>query len=247
MANPRFFVPIDSTLLDQALSDNAGVTLPPEAAHHAGRALRLRNGETVTLFNGDGAQWDGTIAFDTKKATVTVTGKSTPAVESPVAVTLVQALVSPDKLDWIIEKAVECGVTRIILTPAERSVTRWTADRVQKRLVKCQSIAVSAAEQCGRNVVPSIEAAPSYDAAIEQTRAALRLLLAPGATPADALPDTVTDIAVAVGPEGGFSEREIAQARDAGWLPVLLGPRVLRTETAGLVACAWINTRWGDY
>ncbi|EJX04082.1 Ribosomal RNA small subunit methyltransferase E [gut metagenome] len=161
--------------------------------------------------------------------------------------TLVQALVAPEKLDWIIEKAVETGISEIILTPAARSVTRLAGERLEKRVEKCREIARGAAEQCGRNVVPSITAAKTLAEALEKTEAECRLMLAPGAQQPARLSEGTQKIAFAVGPEGGFSEEEIQLSVDNGWTPVLLGPRILRTETAGLAAAVWINTLLGDY
>ncbi len=247
MASPRFYVPLDPALLDHALEAHTEIALPEKAAHHARRALRLRNGESVTVFAGTGSEWQGTIHIAADSASVAITGKDEPHREPPVRMTLVQALVAPEKLDWIIEKAVETGVTEIVLTPAERSVTRLTGDRLNKRLLKCRNIAVGAAEQCGRNVIPDIRATQSFKAALLDTKADVRLLLAPGASENGRFPAGTASVAFAVGPEGGYSAAEISQAAEAGWQPVLLGPRVLRTETAGLAAAVWINTVLGDY
>ena len=161
--------------------------------------------------------------------------------------TLVQALVSPEKLDWIVEKAVETGVSEIVLTPAARSVTKLAGERLEKRLQKLRDIAVSAAEQCGRNVVPEIRGASSFKEAMLGTQADRRLVLAPRAAHGTRLTGEEKSVAFAVGPEGGFSPEEIDLAEEAGWLAVLLGPRVLRTETAGIAAAVWLNTLTGDY
>lgn len=124
MAAPRFYVEVETEALDKALAEQAEVVLPPKAAHHAGRALRLRTGEETVVFNGTGRQWRGRIRFDQDGAYVALDAVETPEVEPPVRMTLVQALVSPEKLDWIVEKAVETGVSEIVLTPAARSVTK---------------------------------------------------------------------------------------------------------------------------
>lgn len=247
MAFPRFFVSIPADRLDIALSEGVEVELPEKAAHHARRALRLRNGEMVTVFAGTGKEWQGTIRIERDAAWVKLSEASEPVRESPVEMTLVQAFVAPEKLDWIIEKAVETGVSKIILTPAARSVTRLSGDRLEKRVEKCRDIARGAAEQCGRNVVPTIVAASSLEEALGMTDAACRLMLAPGASSPALLDKSMKSIAFAVGPEGGFSDQEIALSVEKAWSPVLLGPRVLRTETAGIAAAVWINTVLGDY
>lgn len=247
MAAPRFYVEVEADAIDKAFNDQTEVVLPPKASHHAGRALRLRKGEEVVIFNGTGRQWRGSIRFDQDGAYVALSAVETPALEPPVRMTLVQALVSPEKLDWIVEKAVETGVSEIVLTPAARSVTKLSGERLEKRILKLRDIAVSAAEQCGRNVVPAVRGAASFKEAMEKTQADRRLVLAPGASKGTRLKGDEKSVAFAVGPEGGFSPEEIALAEDAGWLSVLLGPRVLRTETAGIAAAVWLNTLTGDY
>ena len=152
MALPRFFV-------DRPDADFCGtIELPPKAAHHAGRALRLAAGEIVALFNGSGRVWTGPVSFDGKRAFVTI-GEETPDDrESPVTMTLVQAQVTPEKMDWIVEKATELGVARIVLVPAQRSVTKLSGDRLEKRLEKCRETVRAACEQCGRNRLPEVVA-----------------------------------------------------------------------------------------
>lgn len=244
MAAPRFFIDAD----DEAFAGR--IVLPAKTAKHAGRSLRLAAGETVQLFNGTGKLWTGAIGFSSEEAWVDIAKSETPAVESPLAVTLLQSFVSPEKTEWIVEKAVEAGVAEILLAQAARSVTRLSGDRLDKRVSRLKDIAVAAAEQCGRNVVPPIRAFLSLDAALRAASSELKLVLSPGADagerPAELRPGLMS-AAVAVGPEGGFSPEEIDLARTLGWQPQLLGPRVLRTETAGLAAAVWLQTIAGDY
>ncbi len=244
---PRFFLDVDTDSLQSSFSEKVPFLLPAGAARHAGRALRLRDGDTVTLFNGSGWEFFGVIHFSKDETTVEITEAHDANREAPIRLTLVQSWVAPEKLDWIVEKATECGVAHIVMVPAQRSVTKLSGDRLTKRLTKCQEIAKSAAEQCGRNVLPTIEAAPNLKAALSGIEADARLLLAPSAKAATPLPETLASCAFAIGPEGGFSPEEIALAEDLGWSAHLLGPRVLRTETAGLAAAVWLNTRYGDY
>lgn len=245
MSLPRFFIDLPS----DGIRVGAPLTLPPKAAHHAGRALRLAAGERVEVFNGSGRAWSGPIGFSPDAAWVEIDACTDRTAEPPVFMTLVQAFVSPEKTDWIVEKAVECGVSRILLTPAERSVTRLSGERLGKRIARLTDIARSAAEQCGRNVVPAIDTAANLGAALESVTAGLRLILAPGAEPGipAALRPGLASAAFAIGPEGGFTAAEIGLAREKGWSPALLGPRVLRTETAGIAAACWIETLAGDY
>ena len=206
--------------------------------------LRLAAGEIVALFNGSGRVWTGPVSFDGKRAFVTI-GEETPDDrESPVTMTLVQAQVTPEKMDWIVEKATELGVARIVLVPAQRSVTKLSGDRLEKRLEKCRETVRAACEQCGRNRLPEVVALSLKEAfALEGD---LKLILAPGAQ-RGMQTEKPRSVLFAVGPEGGFAPEELQAAEEAGWRPTLLGPRVLRTETAGLAAAAWINALYGDF
>ena len=237
MSAPRFYCPQAEFVIGQK------TLLPEKARHHAGRVLRMVAGDAAILFDGRGLEASGPIAFEGRDAWITVESIARTANESPVAITLVQAMVSPEKMDWIIEKAVETGVSRIVAVPAARSVTRLSGERLQKRLAHWVETAVSACSQCGRAVVPEIEAM-SLARALE-IEAQARFILAPGSTSAPKL-TKLSSVVFAVGPEGGFDEAEIAQALEAGWQSALIGPRVLRTETAGIVAATLANAASGD-
>lgn len=244
MAEPRFFIDEPDDFF------GGRVSLPAKAARHAGRSLRLAAGERVALFNGRGRRWLGAIGFSGDAAWVDIDSCDEPATEPPVRMTLLQALVSPEKTEWIVEKGVEAGLSRIVLAPAARSVTKLSGERLQKRLARLKDIAIAAAEQCGRNVVPTIEAAAKLEDALRLMEADVRLMLAPSAEGNAAIARIrpgLSSAAFAVGPEGGFSPEEIASAEALGWTPALLGPRVFRTETAGLAAAVWINSLAGDF
>lgn len=237
MATPRFYCPDTVfTLGDKAL-------LPEKARHHAGRVLRMVAGDTALLFDGKGNEALGPIAFEGKDAWIKVNEIRQSQTESPVDITLVQALVSPEKLDWIVEKAVECGVKRVVVVPAMRSVTKLSGDRLTKRLEHWKDVALSAVSQCGRAVVPAVEFMP-FAKALE-LEAQARFILAPGSDKTPKLTD-LRSVIFAVGPEGGFDEKEIELALDHGWQSALIGPRVLRTETAGIVAVTLANAASGD-
>lgn len=234
---PRFYCPDARFVLHE------NCVLPEKARHHAGRVLRMKAGETAVLFDGRGLEASGPIAFEGKDAFVTVREITQVHTESPVRMRLVQALVSPEKTDWIIEKAVETGISEIVLVPAARSVTKLSGDRVTKRLSKCADIAAGAAEQCGRAVVPTVSFMTLAEALELPDQA--RFILAPGARQSPKLTG-LTSCTFAVGPEGGFDETEIEAARQKGWQCALIGPRVLRTETAALVFASLVGAASGD-
>ncbi len=238
MSSPRFYSP------DAQFHLGARAYLPEKARHHAGRVLRMVAGDEACLYDGLGNEAFGPIAFEGKDAWITIEALERPDNESPVEITLIQALVSPEKLDWIVEKAVECGVVRIIVTPAARSVTKLSGERLMKRLEHWRDTVVSACGQCGRAVVPQVDFMP-FEKALETTAQA-QYILAPGSDQAPKLTN-LKSVAFAVGPEGGFDEKEIALAQTKGWTSALIGPRVLRTETAGIVAAAMANAASGDY
>lgn len=223
--------------------------LSADAAHHAVRVLRLGEGDEVRLFDGTGGVWTAHIERLKPRVSVRLESFDPADLEPPLNITLVQSLPASDKMDWIVQKAVELGVSTIQPVAARRSVTRLSAERAQRRLQHWQAVAVAACEQCGRNRVPVI--APLLDlpqylaqAANENT---LRLLLSPN-TPRrlrELAPGT-TPMHLLIGPEGGLEDDECTAAKAAGFQPLGLGPRVLRTETAGLAALAGIMSLWGD-
>ena len=242
MADPRFFV-------DAELATGQILDLPQSVAHHASHVLRLRDGDGVVLFDGRGGEFHGRLA--TRGAQAELTAHAPVERESPIAATLLQAWIATDKLDWVVEKAVELGAVRIALTPARRSVVRLEGERLAKRLERLRDIVVAACCQCGRNRLPAIEAFIDLGSALRrcggETVASFVLQPdAPGSL-AEHARSAAGSFTVAIGPEGGFEESELALAGRAGYLPVRLGARVLRTETAGLAALAALQTVVGDY
>lgn len=243
MRIPRLFV-------DAELVANQPLQLGQEASRYLGKALRLAAGDAVVVFNGRGGSWQAQLAFDGAVAVVTPQQFNDHEVESPLAVTLLQAIGRGERMDYAIQKAVELGVTAIQPIFSERTVVRLQGDRLAKRQAHWLGIARAACEQCGRNVVPTIKPALPLLDAIAQTPATLKLVLAP-ATEGDGLAvvDTAPpeSVALLIGPEGGLAPQEIAEAVASGWQAWQLGPRVLRTETAGSVALAVLQSRWGDF
>lgn len=240
MSLPRFFV-------DEPLAAGESIRLPAGIAHHAARVLRLRDGAPIVLFNGRGGEFPAILRVKGAAALAQVGAFDPVERESPLRLTLVQALVAADKLDWIVEKAVELGVDRIIVTPMQRSVVRLDAARAVRRVQHWAEVARAACCQCGRNRVPPVDFVGSFGAVLAVIEAAgQRLLLLPKASH-ELCSAVAGDRAVLlVGPEGGLADGEIAQAGQAGFVAVRLGPRILRTETAGPVALAALQATSGD-
>jgi len=238
---PRFYCP-------DPLAVGATIILPDHVAHHL-QVLRLTPGAQVTLFNGQGGEYTATLeSLERKRALAEIKLFSPREVELPHAVTVAQALPEGGKMDWIIEKAVELGVTTLQPLAAQRCVVRLSAERAAKKAAHWQGIAIAAAEQCGRNRLPHLAAATDFSAWISQHDLHKRILLSPRAE--QRLSDwarhhPAQPVTLMIGPEGGFTEAEEKAALDHGALALSMGPRVLRTETAGLAALAALNALWG--
>lgn len=226
-----------------ALADDTEFDLDPGAARHLVRVLRLRVGDAFTAFDGSGAEWPS-VLVDERRAR---TGHArTPSRESNLSVTLVQGISRGERMDWTLQKAVELGVSRIVPVIAERTTVRLSGERAAKRVAHWNGVIVSACEQSGRNTLPTLAPVQSLDEWLEKV-ATPALVLDPTATHGlRAFASHAPDFTLLVGPEGGFSERELAAARAAGCAGVRLGPRILRTETAGVAALAALQALFGD-
>lgn len=239
---PRFYC-------REALAPGAHIELPEPVARHAIRVLRLPPGALITLFDGRGGEYAARIERIEKDRVIAALGAWQEIErESPLAITLVQAVQAGEKMDFTIQKAVELGIGSIIPVDSRRSVTRLTGDRAAKRVAHWQGVSASACEQCGRNRVPLVAPLDKLENWLARPApGALRLLLAPDA------PDTLASIRPAqkvqllIGAEGGLDPQEVLAATQAGFQAVRLGPRVLRTETAGLAALAAMQALWGDF
>lgn len=228
------------------------IALPPQAAHHASRVLRMSAGDELLLFNGFGREYSAKILRMTKTDVVAVTTADvTSSVESNLHVTLAQGISSGDRMDFTLQKAVELGVSAIQPIASERSVVRLSGERQEKRRQHWQSIVISACEQCGRSIVPEVsEVMGLPDWLGSSLTSSLNLVLSPLADRGlgDLEPPAENgSITLLVGPEGGLSDAEILAASTAGFQSVQLGPRILRTETAALAALAAMQTLWGDF
>ena len=236
--------------VDAALPIGAQVVLPDTAAAHLVRVLRLREGDACVLFNGDGRDYDARIAASGKRETlVDIVAAREAGNESPLRIVLLQGIARGEKMDLILQKATELGVARIVPVDAERTEVRLDGQRLQKRIAHWRSVVVSACEQCGRARIPEV-ADPVAIAGIagQVGEDASKLTLDPEgghALPTLAIGHAST-VAVAIGPEGGWSPRDRETLRLAGFKGLRLGPRILRTETAGLAAIAALQAIYGD-
>ncbi len=221
--------------------------LPEAQAHYISRVLRHVAGDAVQLFDGSGQEYLGELIEVGKKAVrVELREQLAGQAESPLRIHLGQGLSRGERMDWAIQKATELGVSEITPIVSERCEVRLKDERADKRLAHWRQVAISACEQCGRSVLPVIHAPITLAEWQAHVQAELKLVLHPVAAPLEshARPHS---LAFLIGPEGGLSEAEVAQAKAAGFHAARLGPRVLRTETAPVVALAVAQQLWGDF
>ena len=238
---PRFYIP-------QPLAVGQLVPLPDPVAHHI-QVLRLAEGGLVTLFNGEGGEYSATLThIERRGATVEIKAHNPRDVELPFAITLAQALPEGTKMDWIIEKAIELGVSGFQPLAAQRCVVRLSAERAEKKMGHWRGIIESASEQSGRNRLAQLAPLQDYKQWITQQDMHRRIILTPRAQ--QSLPDWARHqgpqaVTLVIGPEGGLSEQEEEAALRHGALPLAMGPRILRTETAALAAVGALSAIWG--
>jgi len=244
MGAPRFLSP---TALSPELAGRT-VELDANAAHHATRVLRLAVGDAMTLFDGSGGEYEATLVrADKRGASVRVERFLPVERESPLELTLAQAIAASDAMDSAVRKATELGVAAIQPLVTARSAPMPDGERGEKRVAHWRQVAAAAAEQSGRNRIPQI-AAPRAFAEWLAAWAGTGIILLPGASqPLGALAPQAAPLAVAIGPEGGFDAREAAAATARGFTAVRLGPRVLRVDTAVAAAIAVSQATWGDW
>lgn len=242
MATPRFFCPID-------LASNTTIELPTDLAHHAIRVLRLKSDSEIILFNGQGGQYPARLIIEGKNGMAAIGEHDAIETELEGDITLVQGIPSGDKMDWVIEKAVELGAKRLIPIAAQRSVLQLTGERLRKRMQHWRRIAQAASEQSGRNRIMDVqEPLQLRDYLAQNTvHAQTTLFCHPGSqkTLAQALAPEQNNLTLLVGPEGGWSQEEQAVVEQHGLTPIRFGKRVLRTETAGLALIAAISALRG--
>jgi 16S rRNA (uracil1498-N3)-methyltransferase len=240
MATPRIFT-------QQALASGAEIALEPGPSHHLLRVLRLKPGADLRLFNGRGGSFAAGLTGSRGQHALVAVGEFAPADhESPLAIELAIGISRGERMDWIVQKAVELGVAAIRPLVTQRTEVRLAGERGDRKLGHWRQIAIAACEQCGRNRVPAIRPPERLADWLPQATG-LGLVLAPGAAqPLAALTEKPGALSLLIGPEGGLAEEEIAAAQAGGGIAGSLGPRVLRTETAPLAALAVCQARWGD-
>lgn len=233
------------------LAVNRSLVLPAATADHAVRVLRARVGDALLLFNGDGDDYLARISASSKSATtVNIESVQAGIGESPLHITLVQALARGERMDTILQKSTELGVARIVPVSSERSEVRLDEDRAGKRMAHWSQIIASAAEQCGRSSLPELippQSLTQFAASLAAiSNAEQRYCLHPDSTTRLADIKAPQRVVIAIGPEGGYSDRDLAVLDQVGFARLALGPRILRTETAGPAAITALQARFGD-
>ena len=232
---------------EQALSEGAEITLDAEHSHYLLHVLRLRQGDALSVFNGDGGEYAAVLASVGKKQALLRLGAYRLCdLESPLDLTLVQGVAKPEHMDLVIQKAVELGARRIVPV-LTRYTQHFPAHRADKRWQHWYGILTAACMQCGRTRVPELVGVTPLAEWLAHPSDAVRAMLSPQAMQSLSSLQVTASLTLLIGPEGGFSEREETDARDAGYVPVGLGPRILRTETAALAALSVAQACWGDF
>ena len=220
--------------------------LDDRASHHLARVLRVKTGDRLSVFNGDGNNYQGAVVSASKHQVSVLIDSTEPAeTESSLNTCLALAVSKGDRFEWAIKKATELGVTSVVPILSQRVDVRLSPERWQKKQEHWQQIVISACEQSGRAVVPEVQDPTTLSQWLSEVEADCKLVLDPEATP-NALHDQPTSIALLIGPEGGLAPSELKLTSENGFSAMRLGPRVLRTETAPLVALSVLGARWGD-
>ncbi|HAT4982057.1 TPA: 16S rRNA (uracil(1498)-N(3))-methyltransferase [Serratia marcescens] len=241
MRIPRIYHP-------QPLTDRAEIALSEDAANHVGRVLRMSAGQALQLFDGSNQVFDAEIVrVDKKNVLVRLGDGRVEDIESPLNLHLGQVISRGEKMEFTIQKSIELGVNVITPLFSERCGVKLDGERLAKKIQQWQKIAIAACEQCGRNRIPEIREAMSLEVWCAEQDGSLKLNLHPRASHSiNTLPQPVDRVRLLIGPEGGLSADEIAMTTGHGFTDILLGPRVLRTETTALTAITALQVRFGD-
>lgn len=240
MRIPRIYTP-------HSLTAGQSLVLEDAAAHYLGKVLRMQPGRELVLFNGQGGEFQAQIAdMGKKQVTIAIGEFSAADRESPLQLELAIGVSRGERMDWVLQKATELGVTRITPLLTERTEVKLAGERQDKKVLHWQHILISACEQCQRNTLPLLSEPRDLDDWLAQVDAQHKFVL--HHRDSNGLPDdtTVASVALLIGPEGGLSDHEIERARVKDFAPLTLGPRVLRTETAPIAAISLVQYRWGD-
>lgn len=238
----RFYVP--------NIPKNSDAFLLPQNTIKHINVLRLKNGTEITLFDGSGSEFNAILDIQNKNSFIAkITNQQNISRESSLQIILIQAVSTGEKMDFTVQKATELGVSEIYPVITERSNVRLSGERAEKRRNRWQEIAISACEQCGRNIIPNIRAVESLNNVLNNLPSADKyILLSPkGSLKLNAIKDIPQKVVLLIGAEGGFSQEEDNSANKAGFVPITLGQRILRTETAGLATISSLQTLWGDF
>lgn len=239
MRIPRIYI-------DLPLGEHQQIELPRETSHYLSRVLRLPIEAQLRVFNGTGGEYAAHISAASKNSVSIQTGAFCSSNNSsPLHIHLGIVISKGERMDFVVQKATELGVTEISLLNSERSEVKLKGDRQQKRLTHWQRVAISACEQCGSNLIPKIHAPVNLSEWLALRDEAVKLILQPG-TDQPFEQEKPANVALLVGPEGGFSKNEVHTANLEGFSSISLGPRILRTETAPLAAISILQHHWGD-
>ena len=237
MQVPRIYTPA-------LLTAGKRLELDKRAARHIITVLRLKPGAPLILFDGRGNSHQATLAHSSEAVVGQQLDDTT---ESPLQIHLIQAISRGERMDYVIQKAVELGVHRITPVLSQRCMVKLKGERAEKRLRHWQGIIISACEQCGRNRLPVLSEITPLDAALSEPEHTLKMVLDPGGQQTlRSLPPQHSRVTLLIGPEGGLADQEIQQAQRSEFVSLRMGPRILRTESAAVAALSALQTLWGD-
>lgn len=240
---------VNRIFVDGPLKSGAQVALPSAGAYHVARVLRMREGAPLRVFDGTGGEFQAEIVRIEGDAVIVSLGAAAQAAaESALRITLIQGVSRSERMDWTLQKATELGVSGIAPVLTSRSVVRLDSKQAEKKQAHWRGIVIGACEQCGRSRIPTVSPPTSLrDYFTNVRKDGMRLVLSPAAPGSLAgIASLPSKVDLLIGPEGGLEDDELVAAQKAGFMPVRLGPRVLRTETAAVVALSVMQALWGD-